>query len=69
MCRKMVELEAQEDLMDFMISNFALLEPDTRQTLTEELVGKAYPNYKGTGKGTGVDRWWETPAKGLKRIK
>lgn len=49
--------------MQFMIENFQLLGPETRRRLAEELWETAYPeSYKET------TRWWETPAKGLRRV-
>jgi len=63
LCDHMKRIEAQENLMQFMIANFQLLGPETRRRLTEELWETAYPeSYKET------TRWWETPVKGLRRV-
>jgi len=60
----MKKIEAQENLMQFMVTNFQLLGQRTRRQLTEELTETAYPEIKKES-----SRWWETQAKGLRRVK
>lgn len=63
LCDHMKRIEAQENLMQFMIANFQLLGPETRRRLTEELTETAYPEVAKES-----SRWWEASAKGLRRI-
>ena len=63
LCRHMAQIEAQENLTKFMITNFQLLGPETRQRFTEELTETAYPEMKKES-----SRWWEKPVKGLRRV-
>ena len=64
LCRHMTQIEAQENLIQFMISNFQLLGPETRRRLSEELWETAYPEIAKES-----SRWWEAPAKGLRRAR
>ena len=64
MFRHITQIEAQENLTQFMIMNFQLLGPGTKRRFTEELAETAYPKMKKES-----SRWWEAPAKGLRRAK
>ena len=62
----MKQIEAQENLMLYMIVNNQSLDYDARKKFADVLTSEAYPDLKREEEKS--SRWWESPAKGLRRV-